>query len=124
MKNALNWFEIPVSDFSRAKTFYETIMDWKLQEMTMGPLTMGFFPADDGGTSGAIVMGPDLKPSMDGTMVYLNADGILDDVITRIPGAGGKVIQGKHLITEEYGHMAIFADTEGNKVALHAPMRK
>ncbi len=26
MKNAINWFEIPVKNFDRAKKFYETIL--------------------------------------------------------------------------------------------------
>jgi predicted enzyme related to lactoylglutathione lyase len=41
--NALNWFEIPVSDFERGKKFYETIFDYQMPEMQMGPVHMGFF---------------------------------------------------------------------------------
>ncbi len=33
MKNAINWFEIPVKDFSRAQKFYETVLDTKIEEM-------------------------------------------------------------------------------------------
>ena len=33
MKNAINWFEIPVTDFTRAKKFYETIMGGEIMEM-------------------------------------------------------------------------------------------
>lgn len=28
--NAINWFEIPVTDIDRAKTFYETILNIKM----------------------------------------------------------------------------------------------
>ena len=31
--NAINWFEIPAKEISRAKTFYETIFEIKMQEM-------------------------------------------------------------------------------------------
>lgn len=39
MKNAINWFEIPVKDFNRAKRFYEAVLQiemripwkWKLR---------------------------------------------------------------------------------------------
>ena len=41
--NALNWFEIPVADFARAKKFYETIFDYQMPENTMGKAKMGFF---------------------------------------------------------------------------------
>lgn len=33
MKNALNWFEIPVKNFDKAKKFYETILGAELQPM-------------------------------------------------------------------------------------------
>ena len=41
--NALNWFEIPVSDFERGKKFYETIFDYQMPENIMGKVQMGFF---------------------------------------------------------------------------------
>ena len=124
MKNALNWFEIPVTDFERAKKFYESVLACKLEEVVMGPMRMGFFPADESAVGGAIVQGEGYTPSADGTKVYLNADRILDEAIGRIEPSGGKVVMPKHLITEDIGHMALFIDSEGNLVALHAPMRK
>jgi predicted enzyme related to lactoylglutathione lyase len=30
MKNAINWFEIPVVDFDRANLFYEKIFDYTI----------------------------------------------------------------------------------------------
>ena len=41
--------------------------------------------------------------------------------MNKIDKAGGKVIQPKKMVTEEIGFIAIFIDTEGNKVALHSP---
>ncbi len=124
MKNSVNWFEIPVTDFSRAKKFYETILSAKLEEQQFGPLKMGFFPYEGTGVaSGAIVQGEGYAPCDKGTLVYLNADRILDDVLSKIDSSGGKTIQGKTLVTEDIGHIAVFMDTEGNKVALHAPNR-
>jgi predicted enzyme related to lactoylglutathione lyase len=54
-------------------------------------------------------------------VLYLNADGIIDEVLSRIKKAGGSVIQPRTPITPEIGDMAMFLDTEGNKVALHTP---
>ena len=125
MKNAINWFEIPVSDFGRAKKFYETILGYEMQEQNMGPLQMGFFPSEtSSAAAGAIVKGEGYSPCDKGTLAYLNADYILDDVLNKIPTAGGKVVVPKTQVTEEIGHIAVFLDTEGNKVALHAPNRK
>lgn len=41
--NALNWIEIPVTNFDRTKQCYETIFDYQMPEMMMGRNRMGFF---------------------------------------------------------------------------------
>jgi predicted enzyme related to lactoylglutathione lyase len=33
MKNAINWFEIPVKNFDKAKVFYETILGAEMHIM-------------------------------------------------------------------------------------------
>lgn len=121
--NSLNWFEIPALDIVRAQKFYETIFDIKMglmQEM-MG-MKMAGFPADmgNGKASGALVQSEMHKPSMDGAVIYLNANPEIQTVIDRIEKANGKVLMPKTQISPEIGYMAFFVDTEGNKVALHA----
>jgi predicted enzyme related to lactoylglutathione lyase len=123
MANAINWFEIPVKDFNRAKKFYNAIFSFEMQEQKMGDYTMGFFPTDQSGVSGAICQGNGYEPSTNGTLIYLNADGKIDDIIGRIEKAGGKIVMPKSLVTDEIGYIAYFTDTEGNKVALHSPKR-
>ncbi len=71
MPNSINWFEIPVNDFGRAKKFYSSIFDIDMYEQMMGPSQMGFFPGE--GVSGAIVKADGFKPSMDGALIYLAA---------------------------------------------------
>jgi len=46
MANALNWFEIPVTDFARAKIFYEKVLGIVIDTMEMGPVTMGMLSTD------------------------------------------------------------------------------
>ncbi len=121
MRNTINWFELPVTDFERAKKFYEAILECKIEDQMMGPYRMGFLPGDGKGVSGAIVHGEGYEPSDKGAMIYLNADGIIDEVIGRIDKSGGKVVVPRTPITPEIGDFAIFLDTEGNKVALHTP---
>ena len=48
-KNAINRVEISVSDFVRAKKFYNTIYDYVMPEMMMGPQQMGFLLFDQSG---------------------------------------------------------------------------
>lgn len=58
-RNALNWFEVPVIDFDRAKKFYSAIFDFEMPEIQMGPNRLGFFLHEQGqGVGGAIVQGP------------------------------------------------------------------
>jgi predicted enzyme related to lactoylglutathione lyase len=62
--HAINWFEIPVHDFKRAKTFYSTLYAYEMKVMELGPEKMGILPSDpeQGGISGAIVSGKDYRP--------------------------------------------------------------
>jgi hypothetical protein len=123
MKNTINWFEIPVKDFERAKKFYSTILDFDMKEEQMGPFRMGFLPYEQGAVSGAICHGEGYEPSASGTLVYLNAEGIMDDILSRIEPAGGKIVLPRTNITPEIGDMAMFMDPEGNKIALHTPVK-
>lgn len=121
--NSLNWFEIPALDLERATRFYEAIFDVKMDPFPemMGMKMVGF-PADmgNGKASGALAQSDMHKPSMDGCIIYLNANPNIQTVIDRIEKAGGKLLIPKTQITPEIGYMAFFVDTEGNKVAVHA----
>jgi hypothetical protein len=121
-ENALNWFEISVSDMNRAKKFYQSIFGIEMPEQKMMGMKMAFFPAEDmnGKVSGALVHGPMHKPSMDGSKIYLNGNPDLTHVLLKIEGAGGKVVMPKTKISDEVGHMAFFIDSEGNNMALHS----
>ena len=123
--NALNWFEIPVSDFERAKKFYETIFDYQMPENQMGLARMGFllFDFQNGKVGGAIVHNPGFyTPATNGTLVYLNCGPDLQVALDRVLLAGGKIIQEKEQISTEQqlGFWAVIIDSEGNRVALHS----
>jgi uncharacterized protein len=60
------------------------------------------------------------KPAESGTLVYLNANPDVQIVVDRIEAAGGKVLVPKTEISPDYGYMAIFIDTEGNRIGLHS----
>lgn len=123
MKNAINWFEIPVKDFARAQSFYEHLFNAPLtpQETVGTESRMAFLPADleNGGIGGCIISGPGYEPSETGALVYLNGGDDLSVTLERVEKAGGKVVMPKTSIGE-HGYMAQFIDTEGNKLALHS----
>ncbi|WP_109829842.1 VOC family protein [Reichenbachiella versicolor] len=120
MTNAINWFEIPVIDFERAKTFYETVLGAKMMPFDMGGMKSAFFPADlENGIGGCILKSEGFEPSTTGTLVYLNGGDDLQIPLSRVEEAGGKVTLAKTDIGEN-GFMAKFIDSEGNQVALHS----
>ena len=120
MKNAINWFEIPVKNFNRAKKFYETILGAKMQPMEMGGMKSAFFPADlQNGIGGCITKAEGYVPSKTGALIYLNGGNDLAKPLSKVAKAGGKVVMPKTAIGQN-GFMAHFTDTEGNKVALHS----
>lgn len=119
--NAVSWFDIPVTDFDRARLFYNTIFDFEMPDIPMGPVRMGILLHEQGkGVGGAIVAGAGRVPSATGTMVYLAAGRDLSTVLDRVSGAGGAVVQSKMLIAPGMGFFAVFTDTEGNSVGLHS----
>ncbi len=123
MKNAISWFEIPTTDLDRATAFYETIFQVKLNPLDTPNLKMRMFPIDDWtGVGGALSYAEGFyKPSAtDGPLVYLNANPDVQIILDRISAAGGKILVPKTEISPEYGHMAVFLDTEGNRIALHS----
>ncbi len=66
-------------------------------------------------------MHEEYKPSAtDGPLIYFNSQsGDISDELTRVVGAGGKILKDKTLISEETGYMAVVLDTEGNRIALY-----
>lgn len=122
MQNMIAWFEIPAADLDRARKFYETIFGVTLQEMGLAnQLRMAVFPVEAGAVGGALCEHPGFyRPSHDGTLVYLNGDPDLQLVLERVAPAGGRVIVPKTQISAEHGYMAVFEDSEGNRIALHS----
>ncbi len=124
MKNAISWFEIPTTDIDRAQKFYETIFNMKMNPLEFQNIKMRMFPIDNPmeGIGGTLVQMTDdfYKPSStDGPLIYLDGNPDVQIILDRIEAAGGKILVPKTKISDEYGDMAVFIDTEGNRIALH-----
>jgi uncharacterized protein len=128
MDNAISWFEIPATDIERAQKFYETIFQMQMQNMDFPGVKMRLFPIDDPmkGIGGSIIdSGGYHKPSAtDGPLIYLNGNPDVQIVLNRVEAAGGKIAVPKRAISDEFGFMAVFTDTEGNRIALHSVPEK
>jgi len=121
--NMVGWFEIPVADMDRAKKFYDAVFQVDIKLQDFGDTKMGWFPADHGkpGASGSLIKNKDwYQPSeRDGVLVYFNSKDVQEE-LDRIESNGGKIVQAKTQISPDIGYMAVFLDTEGNRIALHS----
>jgi hypothetical protein len=117
--NPIVWFEIPVSHIERAIQFYEAAFGIRLQPMEVEGLQLAFFPMDREhyGAGGALIHSPPIEPSHQGTTVYFRVASI-DPALEKIVRAGGKTLIPRRGIGQ-YGFIAQFEDSEGNRVALH-----
>ena len=120
MQNALAWFEIPATDIERARRFYETIFGFQMRPLDVAGLRMMMFPAQ--GVGGSLCqLEKWYKPSSEaGPLIYLSAEPDLADVLARVEKAGGTIVVPKRQISPDFGYMAVFTDSEGNRVALHS----
>jgi predicted enzyme related to lactoylglutathione lyase len=123
MINAVNWFEIPVEDYDRAKKFYSTILGADITDhpMPMPEIKYGILPYDreKNGVGGAIIQAEGQNPTTEGITLYLPGGDDLSTPLAKVEAAGGKIIVPKTNIGEN-GFMAQFIDTEGNRLALHS----
>ena len=122
-QNIVGWFEIPVTDMDRARSFYESVLETEIRVMEMGELIMGWFPMlpNKAGAPGALVKHPGYYFPSDtqGVLIYLSCPDV-QVCLDRVEAAGGRVLQAKKQISEEYGYMGLLTDSEGNRVALHS----
>ena len=119
MKPWSTWFEIPATDLARAKKFYDALFNIDIEVLDFGGFKMGMFPQGEVGA--ALCQHESYQPSeTHGPLIYLNGNPDLQTVLDRVEPAGGRVIRAKTQISPEYGYMAIFIDTEGNRLALHS----
>jgi hypothetical protein len=118
--NPISWFEIPVRDVGKARKFYENVFDTQLTLEDMDGFNMAFFPMTENapGAAGMLIKGETYEPSHAGTIVYFGVEDI-EETLRRINANGGKTLLPKKSIGE-YGYIAHFEDTEGNRLALHS----
>jgi uncharacterized protein len=118
--HAINWFEIPALDLDRAFQFYSIILNGNVRKGTFGNGDLILFNVPFGtgeAVGGSIVVRPDLTPTTEGGILYLNAFGKLGDAVSKVANAGGKVLA-PEINLGKFGFAAIIVDSEGNKIGL------
>ena len=120
--NPINWCEIYVQDMDRAKRFYESVFEMKLEKLESPGIDMWAFPMamDTVGASGALVKMDGVESGGSGTIPYFHCDEVAVES-ERVVNAGGQIHKPKMSIGQ-YGFMALVLDTEGNMIGLHTPL--
>lgn len=119
--NPITWCEIYVQDMDRAKRFYESVFEVKLEKIESPDIDMWAFPMamDTVGASGALVKMDGVESGGSGTIPYFHCEDVAEEE-ARVVRAGGKIRTPKESIGQ-YGFMALIVDTEGNTIGLHMP---
>jgi uncharacterized protein len=114
-QNAAVWFEIPVTDLQRAKSFYGAVLETELKDEMMGPNPMAIFPAQKDGVAGHLYPG---KPpsSGSGNTIHLASPDPLEDAVERVRKNGGEVVG--EIVTIPAGRFAYCRDPDGNSIGL------
>jgi uncharacterized protein len=123
MQNPIAYVEIPVTDLARARAFYTQVFGMTLGEPTrVDGYDMVFFPFAEGapGVTAALVKGDVYVPSTSGPIVYFHTDAI-EATLAKAVAAGGHILYPVKSVGE-FGHVAEFKDTEGNRIALNQPL--
>lgn len=122
MKNAISWFQIPVTNFDRAVKFYSTILSAEFTQAEAMGNKIAIFAHDhkNGAVGGALYCGNSFIPGINGVVVLLHAGTDLSVVLSKIEEAGGKILLPKTPVNNGKDFIAHFQDTEGNRVGLHS----
>ena len=127
-RNPVGWFEIYVSDFKRAKAFYEATFETELMELPapeaegVPPVEMLAFPSDMEkalpGAAGAICYMEGMEPKAGGTLIYFSCQDCAETAA--LAEKVGGTIQAPKFSIGQYGFISLVADTEGNTIGLHS----
>lgn len=118
--NPVNWFEIYVQDMARAREFYETVFQWKLEKLPSGDIEMWTFPMnpESPGAGGALVYMKGFPVGSGNTIIYFHSEDCAVEE-ARVVAAGGKIAKTKFSIGQ-YGFISLVHDTEGTMIGLYS----
>jgi uncharacterized protein len=95
MANQCVWFDIPVVDLDRAIKFYSELLGEPITKKQHPGMTFGLLPHKGEEVGGCLVVMEKVKPSAQGPLLYLNAQGRLDAALTAAQANGGKIFGAK-----------------------------
>jgi len=118
--NPVRWFEIYVEDMARAMSFYEDVLQVRLEKLSGPDIEMWSFPArqEQFGSGGALVHMPGFPAGGNSILVYFASEDCAVEAARIVP-AGGRIHRDKMSIGQ-YGFVVLALDTEGNMFGVHS----
>lgn len=118
--NPVVWFEIYVQDMDRAKNYYESVFQLKLEKLNSPGMDMWSFPAEmnSWGAGGSLVKMEGVPSGGNSTLVYFGCEDCAVEE-SRAEKFGGRIHR-KKMPIGEYGFISLVFDTEGNMLGLHS----
>lgn len=135
---SIQWIQIPCKNLLRATAFYKTIFDAAFFFEELNGIPHAVFKIGKNGKKllqGAIIELKDYENIGTGPVLFFDATGDFETIITLIKENGGEITHAKTLITRKEGensyaipntyidnkpgYYAHFIDCEGNKMGLY-----
>ena len=116
----LVWAEIAVTDMNRAMDFYQTHFGLTFNQETIGDMEMAIVETTDNNDASVALMKHEMmQPSKQGTTIYLHLTATLKEKMDALEKANVEIALPAMPIKDgACGYIAIFIDSEGNKVGL------
>jgi predicted enzyme related to lactoylglutathione lyase len=130
----LAWIEIPASNIARAMTFYEDLLNIKLQRQILFERNVALFKKESFGINGCIIESD--KQNIGGGIKPVFKVDVMCDAIQRVEMNGGKILHqptllrqisengelmiGKNFIDNDTGYISEVFDCEGNCIFLYS----
>lgn len=121
MGNPICYFELMVSDAEKAKDFYGSVFDWKIEKSEMSSDTVYYMIDTGAEPAGGLMKKPDQAP-MFGMSSYILVDSI-DETLGKAVAAGAQPGMPKTEIPT-IGWWALFMDPDGIPIMLFESLKK
>lgn len=89
MAGTVVWFDIPVLDLDRAIRFYPAVLGTAVKKEEFPGMAIGVLPHHGEEVGGCLFTKNGEKPADHGPLIYLNAQGRLDQAVAAVEANGG-----------------------------------
>jgi len=121
MGNPFVHVELATTDLDEAKSFYESLFDWKLNDMDMGG-GMSYTMIDVGGGTGGGMMKHPMAGAPSAWLAYVNVDNVT--AATAAAASLGATVFREVTEVPNAGSFSIIVDPTGAMLGLWQPLTK